>query len=92
MEIKGENPFKISAYRKAALALESDERTLAEIDRPEALKGIGKGTAEVIKEMKETGESSLYQELASEVPAGLLRLLKLPGLGGKKNWQALSRA
>ncbi|HLQ72266.1 MAG TPA: hypothetical protein VK142_10725, partial [Bacillota bacterium] len=28
MELKGENPFKISAYRKAAGALERDERSL----------------------------------------------------------------
>jgi DNA polymerase (family 10) len=84
LEIKGDNPFKISAYRKAALALESDERTLDEIDRPASLNGIGKGTAEVILELKNTGKSSLLEELQEEVPSGLLPLLKLPGLGGKK--------
>lgn len=84
LEIKGDNPFKISAYRKAAQALESDQRTLDEIDNLASLNGIGKGTAEVIVEMKESGESTLYNELANSLPAGLLPLLKLPGLGGKK--------
>ncbi len=84
LEIKGDNPFKISAYRKAALALESDERTLDEIENPASLTGIGKGTAEVILELKQTGTSSLMEELAEAVPSGLLSLLKLQGLGGKK--------
>ncbi|WP_100405053.1 DNA polymerase/3'-5' exonuclease PolX [Bacillus solitudinis] len=84
LEIKGENTFKVSAYRKAAQALETDERTLDEINDPSTLKGIGKGTAEVINEFAKTGESSLLEELKNELPAGLLPLLKLSGLGGKK--------
>lgn len=84
MEIKGENPFKISAYRKAATALEQDERTLDEISDPTKLKGIGKGTGEVILELKEHGTSSLLTELQGELPEGLISLLKIPGLGGKK--------
>lgn len=84
LEIKGDNPFKISAYRKAAQALETDKRTLDELDDPASLSGIGKGTAEVILELKQTGASKLYDELAGSLPGGLLELLKLPGLGGKK--------
>ncbi|WP_100374678.1 DNA polymerase/3'-5' exonuclease PolX [Bacillus sp. FJAT-45037] len=84
LEIKGENPFKISAYRKAAQALESDERTLDEIDDPVSLSGIGKGTAEVINELIETGQSTVLTELSEQIPTGLLPLLKVQGLGGKK--------
>lgn len=84
LEIKGENTFKVSAYRKAAGALERDERTMEEIDDPASLQGIGKGTASVITELMETRESSLLNELLEELPAGLIPLLKLPGLGGKK--------
>ncbi|MDQ0256446.1 DNA polymerase (family 10) [Evansella vedderi] len=84
LEIKGENTFKVSAYRKAANALERDERTMKEIGDPSKLQGIGKGTASVINELVETGESSLLNELVEELPSGLLPLLKLPGLGGKK--------
>ncbi|OIJ18313.1 DNA polymerase/3'-5' exonuclease PolX [Anaerobacillus alkalidiazotrophicus] len=84
MEIKGENSFKVSAFRKAAQALEVDERTLEQIDEPAKLKGIGKGTATVIEELKNEGKSSLLEELMNELPGGLIPLLKLPGLGGKK--------
>ncbi|MFB5662937.1 DNA polymerase/3'-5' exonuclease PolX [Alteribacillus sp. HJP-4] len=84
MELKGENPFKTSAYRKAAAALEQDERSISEIDDPAALSGIGKGTAAVIQELQETGTSVLLESLKKDVPDGLVPLLKLPGLGGKK--------
>ncbi len=84
MELQGENPFKVSAFRKAAAALETDERSLSEMEDVTKLKGIGKGTAAVIQDLIETGESSLLKELQDIVPKGLLPLLKLPGLGGKK--------
>ncbi|MEN0644346.1 DNA polymerase/3'-5' exonuclease PolX [Alkalicoccobacillus gibsonii] len=84
LEIKGENSFKISAYRKAAKALESVASTLEEIEKPEKIDGIGKGTASVIEELKETGHSSLHEELQASIPSGLLPILKLPGVGGKK--------
>ncbi|GAK09730.1 DNA polymerase/3'-5' exonuclease PolX [Geomicrobium sp. JCM 19038] len=84
MEIAGENPFKTSAYRKAAQALEREERTLDEIEKPENLTGIGKGTASVITELKETGETAVLNDLKERVPADLPSLLQLPSLGGKK--------
>lgn len=84
MELKGENPFKVGAFRKAAGALEADERTLQEIEDFTALSGIGKGTAAVIDEYIKEGSSSVLKELKEEVPAGLIPLLQLPGLGGKK--------
>ena len=83
LELQGENPFKVSAFRKAA-ALEADERSLSEIDDITAIKGIGKGTAAVIHELMEIGKSSVLEELQQAVPKGLVPLLKLPGLGGKK--------
>ncbi|RSL32995.1 DNA polymerase/3'-5' exonuclease PolX [Salibacterium salarium] len=84
MELKGENPFKISAYRKAAQALEQDERSLSEMEDPAKLTGIGKGTAAVVEELRETNRSELLETLKEEVPSGLVPLLDLPGLGGKK--------
>ncbi|EUJ24691.1 hypothetical protein PGRAN_02300 [Listeria grandensis FSL F6-0971] len=84
MELKGENPFKISAFRKAALALEQDERSLSEIDDFTKMSGIGKSTAVIIQNYIETGESKELESLKKEVPEGLVPLLKVPGLGGKK--------
>lgn len=84
MELKGENTFKVSAYRKAAQSLEIDERTLEEIEDVTELKGIGKGVGEVIDEYRQTGESTTLADLEQEVPAGLVPLLKIQGLGSKK--------
>lgn len=84
MELKGENPFKISAFRKAANALEQDDRSLSDIHDFTSIQGIGKGTSAVIKEFIQTGKSQVLDSLKKEVPEGLIQLLKLPGLGGKK--------
>lgn len=84
MELKGENTFKTAAFRKAAAALEADDRSLSEIADFTTLSGIGKGTAAVITEYIETSTSSVLQQLKEEVPTGLIPLLQLPGLGGKK--------
>ncbi|WP_426428879.1 DNA polymerase/3'-5' exonuclease PolX [Staphylococcus equorum] len=84
MELKGENTFKVSAYRKAAQSLEIDERPLDQIEDVTELKGIGKGVGDVIKEYQQEGNSSTLESLQEEVPEGLIPLLKIQGLGSKK--------
>lgn len=84
LELKGENPFRIAAYRKAAQGLERDVRSLNEMDDFTKVPGIGKGTNDLIVEFLETGTSETLQTLEKEVPAGLIPLLQLPGLGGKR--------
>lgn len=84
MELLGENPFKVGAFRKAANVLELDPRSLSEMDDILTLKGIGKGTGAVIVDLLEKGESDLLKELEEEVPKGLIPLLRIPGLGGKR--------
>lgn len=84
LELKGENPFRIAAYRRAAQGLERDVRSLKEIDDFTTIPGIGKGTNDLIQEYIETGTSETLQSLQAEIPAGLIPLLQLPGLGGKR--------
>lgn len=84
LEVKGENPFKINAFRKAASILEAAELDFMDIEDFTAMKGIGKGTAAVLEEFRTTGTSTALSELEQEVPEGLIALLKIPGLGGKK--------
>lgn len=84
MELLGENHFKIAAFRKAANVLELDPRSLAEMDDILSLKGIGKGTGAVITDLMEKGESDLLNELMETVPKGLVPMLKIAGLGGKR--------
>ncbi|MCQ6273463.1 DNA polymerase/3'-5' exonuclease PolX [Bacillus sp. V3B] len=84
MELKGENTFKVSAFRKAAQALELSESTMEDITDFTIFPGIGKGTAAVIEEYRTQGQSTVLKELQEKVPKGLVPLLQLPGLGGKK--------
>ncbi|MEN2765624.1 DNA polymerase/3'-5' exonuclease PolX [Ornithinibacillus xuwenensis] len=84
LELKGENSFKISAFRRAAQALERDDRSLTDIDDFTTIKGIGKGTSTVIMEYIQQGTSQTLSQLEKEVPVGLIPLLNVPGLGGKK--------
>lgn len=84
MELKGDNPFRISAYRKAASALENDERSLAQIAEFTSIPNIGKGTASIINEYIETNKTTVFEQLQKEVPEGLIDLLQIQGLGGKK--------
>ncbi|MCM3757407.1 DNA polymerase/3'-5' exonuclease PolX [Sporosarcina aquimarina] len=84
MELLGENHFKVGAFRKAANILEVDPRSLAEMDDILTLKGIGKGTGAVIQDLLDKGESDLLNELQETVPAGMIPLLEIPGLGGKR--------
>lgn len=84
MELLGENHFKVSAFRKAANVLELDPRSLSEMDDILSLKGIGKGTGAVIIDLMEKGQSDLLVELEETVPKGMVPMLKIPGLGGKR--------
>ncbi|WP_020006418.1 DNA polymerase/3'-5' exonuclease PolX [Salinicoccus albus] len=84
MELSLENPFKVSAYRKAANSIEADGRSLSEIDDFSEIKGIGKGVNEVIWEYLDAGSSTVLDDLKNTVPEGLVRMLKIPSLGPKK--------
>ena len=87
MEIKGENPFKIRAYFSGARTLQTmqeDLGTVIEEGRLGEVPGIGKALTEKIETLFATGELEFYDKLVASVPPGLLDLLDVPGLGGKK--------
>lgn len=88
MEIRGENPFRIRAYREAARVVggmsEQMSKMAAEGEDLTKIRGIGKDLAEKIKEIVETGNLSYLEELKSEVPASLLDILAIPALGPRK--------
>ncbi len=87
LEIKGENPFRVRAYQRAAQNIEALTRDVEELARRGQLTripGIGADLAGKIKEILETGTLSLYEELKREIPEDLLKLLEIPGLGPKK--------
>jgi DNA polymerase (family 10) len=88
LEIEGDNPFRIRAYRNGARTLRElgrDVRTLvdqgADLTR---LAGIGKNLAAKIHELIDTGHCTTLDKLRKQLPADLTDLLKLPGLGPKR--------
>jgi DNA polymerase (family 10) len=87
LELKGENPFKTRAYANAARALESLTEPLDRIiseHRLGEIKGIGEALQEKITRLVTTGKLPYYEELKASVPAGLVEMLNIPGLGPKK--------
>jgi DNA polymerase (family 10) len=85
LEIKEGNVFKIRAYRKAALNLDSLTRDLAELSHKELLEipGVGADLAAKIEEYLQTGTMAMHDELKKEIPAGVFTLLAVPDLGPK---------
>ena len=86
LQIKGDNPYKIRAYRKAAESiyhLEEDIAILHEKGRVREVPGIGDAVAGKIGEILTTGSCDYYNRLTTEIPAGLLDFLAVPGLGHK---------
>ena len=87
LEIKGENPFKIRAYFSGARTLQTMEEDLGEVigeGRLGEIPGIGKALTEKVETLYTTGELEFYDKLVALVPSGLMDLLEVPGLGGKK--------
>jgi len=87
MELSGENPFRIRAHARAARAIERLEQDAVELvarDGLTGIRGIGPGLAGLIAEFVRTGTALDYEKLKSAVPAGLLDMLRVPGLGPRK--------
>jgi DNA polymerase (family 10) len=85
LEIKGENPFKIRAYRNASETVAHETGRVADLPAAGRLQlpGIGKDIAAKIGELIETGSIRYHQELLEQFPPTILDLLHLPGIGPK---------
>jgi len=87
LELLGENPFKVNAHARAARAIEGEARDLSTLagDRAAliAIEGVGAKIADKLIELARTGGIAEHAGLAGRVPAGLMRLLEIPGLGPK---------
>ena len=89
LEFQGANQFRIRAYRNAARTIrdypesmaaiaEAQDRSLTDID------GIGDDLAKKIATLVATGELSQLNELRQQVPATVLEIMRIPGIGPKK--------
>jgi len=89
LEIQDANPFRVRAYRNAARTIRDFPEPIADLVRTGTkdltdIAGIGDDLAEKITAIVTTGELPLRTQLASKLPAGLLDLLRIPGLGPKR--------
>jgi DNA polymerase (family 10) len=77
--------FRVRAYESAAQAIEAQATDLGRLTAKELQKieGIGKGTADKIRELLETGRVEKLEELRRRHPPGVVRLLRIQGLGPK---------
>lgn len=88
LEIQEANPFRVRAYRSASRTIsstaESMQTLLEEGKDLTQFQGIGKDLARQIAEVIESGSHEQLNELRSEVPQGVVDMLRIPGVGPKK--------
>jgi DNA polymerase (family 10) len=86
LEFRNENPFKISAYRRASRVLgdlTQDIKEIAESGELKKVPGIGEGMAQKIEEYLKTGKISKYEEVKKGVSDELIAMMEIPGMGPK---------
>ncbi len=84
LEIKGESGFKVNANTKVARVMEDLVEDIASIDDVTSISGVGKSSASKIRKYIDTGRMTEYEELCNSIPAGLLDVMRVQGLGPKK--------
>ncbi|WP_395748173.1 DNA polymerase/3'-5' exonuclease PolX [Prosthecobacter sp.] len=87
LELKGENTFKVRAYRTGAEIVESysgDIMQMAAENKLAGIKGLGEALRDKLHEMATTGKLEFYEKLKAEFPETLFELFNLQGLGPKK--------
>jgi DNA polymerase (family 10) len=84
LELKGESPYRVRAFRTAARAvanLAGDLGTALNDGSLAATKGIGPAILQIVTDLVHSGRSSVYEELREQVPPGLVEMLGVSGLG-----------
>jgi DNA polymerase (family X) len=87
LELKNENPFRIRAFRTAARAITGfpgDLRQSLDDGSLASAKGVGPATLQIVRELVGSGRASMLEELREQIPAGLVEMLEISGLGVAK--------
>ncbi len=87
LELKGENPFKVRAYRTGAEVVQGYPGDIVELSRENKLagiKGIGEALRDKLHELASTGTLGFYERLKAEFPVSIFELFDIGGLGPKK--------
>lgn len=86
LEIKGEDRYRVQAYRRAADQIAAQVHSLADLaaeGRLQEIPGVGQAIAQKITEILETGDLTLHRRLREEIPQGITALLAIPDVGPK---------
>jgi DNA polymerase (family 10) len=85
LEIKGEDPYKIRAFYRAAEEIGRLPRSVAGMSGEELreIRGVGKAIAQKIQDIVSTGTFPELEDVKSTIPPALLELLAVPGVGPK---------
>ncbi len=86
LELKGELVFKTVAYHRAADAIGRSPVDIVSAYRngsPPRIPGVGKAISDKLTELATTGHLAFHERLRAEIPASLVELLRIPGLGPK---------
>jgi DNA polymerase (family 10) len=87
LELKGDNPFRVRAFRTGARTvsgLAGEPAQWVAEGTLEKVHGIGPGIQAVVRDLVESGRSTALDELREAVPAGLVEMLRISGLGVAK--------
>lgn len=89
LELRGENAFRVRAYRNGAKTIQELEQPVADIVADPDLDltkhaGIGATLADKCKVLVEQGKLPQLEELREKTPAVLIKMTRIPGLGAKK--------
>jgi DNA polymerase (family 10) len=88
LEIKGDNPFRTRAYRRAARVVEGLPKSVTSLlaagEDLSELPGIGKDLAGKIAAIAACGKFELLETLKRQLPGDLGEMALLPGLGPKR--------
>lgn len=88
LDIKGENPFRVRAYRNAARTIGSLSRSVSDMvgagEKLTVLPGIGADLADKIEVIVRTGTLPLLEDLKRELSPELSALMEIPGLGPRR--------
>ena len=86
LELQGELVFKTVAYHRAADAIGRSPVDLVAAYRAgkaPRIPGVGKAISDKLEELATTGQLRFLDRLRADIPASLVSLLQLPGLGPK---------
>ena len=87
LEVQGENVYRVRALANASRIverIEGDLEALVESGEILEIKGVGKGTAAILKQLSAGERPEILADAEKVVPAGVREMLTIPGLGPKK--------